>query len=112
MELSEQNRPPPKHSSKLVNNNTTMNLNIDSYFLDILASLDVLTWFATIGPITKTIKNLGLPKHHQNTVEITCHMINWCNEMELQYRGKILESTLVNLTFRKINPDSTVIHIG
>ena len=50
--LSEQNRPPPKELSKLVNNNTTLNLNIASYFLNILDSPDVSTWFTTGGPIT------------------------------------------------------------
>ena len=30
--LSEQNRPPPNKLSKLVNDNTTINLNIDYYF--------------------------------------------------------------------------------
>ena len=83
--LSEQNRPPPKYLSKLVNNKTTHNLNIASYFLNILASPDVSTWFATGGPITKTIKLLGLTKHLQNTVERTCHMVNGCKEIELQY---------------------------
>ena len=76
--LSEQNRPLQKYLSKLVNNNTTMNMNIDSYFLNILASSYVLTWFTTGGPITKTIKNLGLTKHSQKTVERMCHMVNRC----------------------------------
>ena len=48
---SEQNIPQSKHLSKFVNNNITLNLNIDSYFLNILASLDVSTWFTTGGPI-------------------------------------------------------------
>ena len=68
--LSEQNLPPPKHLSKLVNNNTTINLNIASYFLNILAYPDVSTWYTTGVPITKTIKYIGLTKHHQRTVEI------------------------------------------
>ena len=99
-------RPPPKHFSKLVNNNTTLNLNIASYFLNILASPYVLTWFTTVGPITKTIKNIGLNKHHLNTVERTWKMVNRCKEMELQYIGKILQSTLLNLTFKKIRMNS------
>ena len=49
--LSEGNRPPPNFFSKLVNKNTLLNLNIASYFLNILASLDVYMWFATGGPI-------------------------------------------------------------
>ena len=99
--FSEQNRPPPKHLSKIVNNNTTMNLNIASYFLNVLASPDISTWFTTGGPITKTIKNLGLTRHHQNTVHRTWHMFNMCKEVELQYTGKKIQSTLVNLTFFK-----------
>ena len=69
--LSEQNRPPPKNLSKLVNNNTTMNLNIASYFLSTSAPPDVLTWFATGRTIAKAIKHLGLTKHHRNIVERT-----------------------------------------
>ena len=76
--MSEQNRPSPKHLYKLVNNNTTLNLGIASYFLNILASPDVSTWFTTGVPITKTIKHLDITKYHQNTVEITLHMVNWC----------------------------------
>ena len=76
--LSEQNLPPPNKLSILVNNNTNINLEIASYFLDILASPDVLTWFATGGPITKTIKHLGITKHPQKTVERTWNMVNCC----------------------------------
>ena len=67
----QKNWPPPKNLSKLVNNNTTLNLNIASYFHNKLASLDVSTWYTTGGPITKTVKHIGLTKHHQSTVEIT-----------------------------------------
>ena len=56
--LSKQNLPPPKIVSKLLNDNTALNLNIASYFLNILASQDVSTWFTTGGPITKTVKIL------------------------------------------------------
>ena len=49
--LSEQNRPPPKHFSKLENNTKDLNLNITSYFINILASPGVLTWFTTGIPI-------------------------------------------------------------
>ena len=86
--LSEQKRPPPKLLSKLENNNITMNLNVASYSLNILASPDVSTWFTTGRPITKTIKHLGLTKNHRKTVERTWHMVNMCTEMELQYTGK------------------------
>ena len=54
------------------------NLNIVCYFLNILASQDVLTGFTSGGPITKTIKNLGLTKHSQKTVERMCQMVNRC----------------------------------
>ena len=76
--LSEQNRPTPKHLSKLVNNNTTLNLNIVSYFLNILASQDISTWFTAGGPIIKTIKYLGLAKYRQKTVSRRWHMVNRC----------------------------------
>ena len=79
----EQNRLPQKYLSKLVNNNTTMNLNIASYFINILASPDVSTWFTTCGTMAKTIKHLGLTKHHQNKVERMWHMVNRCKEVEL-----------------------------
>ena len=62
--LSEQNRPPPKHLSKLVSNTTTFKLNIASYFHNILASPYVYTWNTTGGPIIKIINHVGLPKHH------------------------------------------------
>ena len=51
--LSEQKRAPPKHFSKLEKNNTNINLNIASYFINILASPSELTWFTTGGTITK-----------------------------------------------------------
>ena len=57
--FSEQKRPLPKHLSKLVNNNTTLNLNTASYFINILASPDVSTWFTNVGPIAKIIKILA-----------------------------------------------------
>ena len=70
-----------------MNKNTLLNLNIASYFLNILSSQDVSTWFATGGTINKTIKHLGLTRHHQTTVEITWHMVNRCTEMEQEYTG-------------------------
>ena len=86
--LSEQNWPPPKHLSKLFNNNTTPNMSIASYFLNILASPHVSTWYTTGGPIIKTIKHLGLTKHHRRTVEITWLMVNKCEDIGVQYTGK------------------------
>ena len=70
-----------------MNNNTTFNLNIASYFLNILASPDVSTWLTTGGPITKTIKNHVLTKHHLRTVEIMWLMVNICEDMGVQYTG-------------------------
>ena len=58
--LLEEKSPTPQHLSKLVNNNTILNLNIASYFLNILASQDASTWSTIGGPMNKTIKHLGL----------------------------------------------------
>ena len=96
--------PPPKHLSKLVNTNTTLNLNIASYFLNILDSPDVLTWFTIVGPITKTIKYIGLTEHHQNKLEITWHMVNRCKEMDLQYTGNNCKNHL-GKPYLLSNPD-------
>ena len=54
VKVSEEKIPSPKHWSKLVNKNTLLNLNITSYFLNILAFPYVLTWFTTGGTIKKT----------------------------------------------------------
>ena len=70
--------PTPQHFSKLVNRNTILKLNIASYFLNILASPDESTRSTTGGPINKTIKHLGLTRHHRKTVERTWHMVNKC----------------------------------
>ena len=85
--FSEEKRTSPKHLSKLVNKNTLLTLNIASYFLNILASPDVSTWFTTGVTITKTIKHFGLNKHHQNTVKRTWRMVNSCKEMQQEYTG-------------------------
>ena len=84
---------------KLVDNNTTINLKIASYFLNILASPDESKWNTTGGPITKTINNLGLTKHHRRRAERTWYMVNSCKDMEQQCIGKKSQSTLVNLNF-------------
>ena len=76
--LSEEKRSSPQHLSKLVNKKTLLNLNIASYFLNILASPDESKWSTTGGPINKTIKHLGLTRHHQETVERTWRMVNKC----------------------------------
>ena len=76
--LLEEKSPSPQHFSKLLNKNTILNLNIASYFLNIIASPDVSTWSTTGGPIHKKIKHLGLTRHHRKTVERTWHMVNKC----------------------------------
>ena len=76
--LLEEKIPTPQHLSKLVNKNKILNLNIASYFLNILASPDESTWSTTGGLIKKTIKNIGQTIHHQHKVEIMWHMVNKC----------------------------------
>ena len=83
--------------SRLVNKNTLLNLNIASYFLNIFASPDASTWSTTGGPIDKTIKHLGLTRHHRKTVERTWHMFNKCKEMKQEYTGN-------NNVTRNLNP--------
>ena len=85
--LSEEKILSPQNLSKLVNKNTFLNLNITSYFIKILASPDVSTWYTTGGTINKTIKHLGLTRHHRKTVERTWHMVNKCKVMEKEYTG-------------------------
>ena len=73
--LPEENRPPPKHLSRLVNKSILLNLNIAFYFLNILASSDVLTWLTTNG-------------HHRKTIEKTWQMVSRCKEMDQEYTEK------------------------
>ena len=70
-----------------MNKNKILNLNIASYFINILASPYVSTCYTTGGPINKTIKHLGLTRHHWKTAERTWHMVNKCKEMEQEYTG-------------------------
>ena len=100
--FSEQNWPPPKHFSKLVNNNTTLNLKGASYLLNISAFPRVSTWYTTGGTITKKIKHLGLTKHHWRKVEITWLMIISCKDMGVQYTGKFYKAIWYTLPFKKI----------
>ena len=79
---------------------------IAPYFLNILASSHVSKWFTTGGSITKTIKHLGLTKHHQNKVERTWHKVDRCKEMEQEYTGEKVQGTLVNLNFYQIKMNS------
>ena len=95
--LLEEKSPSPQHFSKLVNKNTILNLDIASYFLNILASPDESTWSTTCGPINKTIKHIGLTRHHRKKVERTWHMVNKCKEMKQEYTGN-------NNVTRHLNP--------
>ena len=74
--LLEEKIPTPQYLSKPVNNNKILNLKIASYFLNVLAFPDESTWSTKGGPRNKTIEHLGLTRHHQKTVERTCHMVN------------------------------------
>ena len=85
--MLEEKSPTPQHLSKLVNNNKIINLNIASYFLNILAYPDKLTWSTTGGHINKTIEHLSLTINHQKTVERTWHMVNKSKEMKQEYTG-------------------------
>ena len=91
-----------------MNNNTIINLNIASYFLNILASPDRSTWNTTGGPITKTTSHIGLTKHHRSIVEITWHMVHW------KKYHKALWSTLPFKNSDEINilADALENHIG
>ena len=64
-----------------------LNLDIASYFLNILDSPDVWTWSNTGGTINKTIKHFGITRNHKKTVERTWHKVNKCKEMEQDYTG-------------------------
>ena len=68
-----------------MNNNKTLNLNTASYFFNILSYPHVLTWYTTGVSITKTIKNIGLTKHHQRKVEIMWIMFNIFKTMGVHY---------------------------
>ena len=94
--MLEEKNPSPQHLFKLVNKNTFLNLNIASYFLNTLASPDVSTWSTAGGHINKTIKHLGLNKHHRKTVERTWNMLNKCKEMDQECTG--------NNYKRRLNP--------
>ena len=56
-------------------------------FTFILSSQYVSTWFTSGVTIKKTIKHIGLTKHHQKTVEITLHMVNRCKQIEHENTG-------------------------
>ena len=103
--LLEEKIPTPQHLVKLVNNNKTLNLNIASYFLNVLASPDESTWSTKGGPINKTIENLGLSRHHQKTIERKWHMINKCKKIKKEYTGNNY-----NLT-RHFNPSYLVSNV-
>ena len=87
-----------------MNNNTILNLNIASYFLNVLASPDESTWSTTGGPINKTIKHLGLTRHYRKKVERTRHMVNKCEDMKQHYTGN-------NNITRHLNPPYLVSNV-
>ena len=87
-----------------MNKNKFLNLNIASYFLNILDSPYVSTWSTTCGPINKTIKHLGLNRHYQNKVERTRHMVHNCKEMKQEYTGNNCTRHL-NPPYILSNPD-------
>ena len=87
-----------------MNNNKILNLNIASYFPNLLASPDESTWSTTGGPINKTIEHLGITRHHRNTVEIKWHILNKCKEMKQEYTGN-------NSLTRHFNPSYLVSNV-
>ena len=68
-----------------MNNNTTLNLNTASYFINIVDAMHVSTWYITGGPRTKQI---SLTKHHWRKFAIRWLMVNICEDMGVQYTGK------------------------
>ena len=88
-----------------MNKNTILNLNIASYFINILASPDLSTWSTTGGAINKTIKHPGLARNHRHKVERTWHMVNKCKEMEREYTGN-------NNVTRHLNPPYLLSNLG
>ena len=87
-----------------MNNNKIINLNIASYFLNVLASPYKSTWSTKYGPINKTIEHLRLSRHHQKTIKRTWHMVNKCKETKKEYTGNN------NLT-RHLNPPYLVSNV-
>ena len=88
-----------------MNNNKILNLNIASYYLNVLASPDESTWSTTGGTINKTIEHLGLTRHHRKTVEKTWHMVNKCKQMKQEYTGN-------NNITRHLNPPYLISNMG
>ena len=93
-----------------MNKNIILNLNIASYFLNILASPDESTWSTTGGPINKTIKHLVLTRHNQHKLERTWHMVNKCKEMEQEYTGNNNIKRNLNPPYLLSNLDEINIH--
>ena len=94
-----------------MNNNTTFNLNIASYFLNILASPYVLKWNTIVGPITKTINHPGLTKIHQRKVEIMWLLVYRCKYMGVQYKGNNITKHFGKTTFKNNWMNSILLHI-
>ena len=103
--MFDEKRPSTQHFSKLVNKNTFLNLNIASYFLNILDSPDISTWSTIGGAINKTIKHLGLTRHHQHKVERTWYMVNKRKEMEQEYTGNNCVTRHLNSPYLLSNLD-------
>ena len=82
-----------------MNNNTALDLNISSYYIDQLSSPDISTWHNAGRLVTHIIKHLGRNKHHRKTVGTTWKMVNECIEKGIQYTEKIIQNIQVDLTF-------------
>ena len=52
-------------------NKQKLNINIESFFLETLASPNEKTWHDTGGPITQTINHFSLNPNHRRSVEKT-----------------------------------------
>ena len=69
-----------------------------------MASPDVSTWSTTGGPINKTIKHIGLTRHHRHKVERMWHIVLKCKEMEQDYTGNNF-TTHLNPPYLLSDPD-------
>ena len=65
-----------------------LNLNIDSYFINTLASPDANTWHHIGGPITQTIDNFCLNPNHWRYVEHTWKIFISCIDQGVKYTGR------------------------
>ena len=65
----------------------SLNINIASYFLETLASLNGKTWHDRGGPITQTINHIYLNPHHRKSVKHTWKTIISSLEKGVKYTG-------------------------